>query len=206
MTLEHTPPQLSSEGEQLLADVLAARAARAPVPVLDQRDDAASEEFDAELSDATDAPIHPMTVALPVLIVLGGLLTAAMLSMGLGGQSSGADNVEVEVAGAVEERLQSDGSVDVTMLSLEASNAGIRRFDLRLQAVDLPAPVSADRFHVGVVDQAGNPVTTIVRLPPGDLEPSRFIDAMVRVEGAGSSGDVVSVSLDGIVIEQLLLD
>lgn len=206
MTLEHTPPQLSSEGARLLTDVLAARSAQPLTPVLERTDHPTNDVEVMEPSETPDAPIHPMTVLLPVLVVLGGLLTAAVLSFGLGGQSGAVDSVDVEVAGVVEERVQGNRPVDATLLSIETPNAGILRFDLRLAAIDLSAPVAADDFDVEVVDQAGNPVTTIVRLPSGDLGPSSFIDVMVRVEGAGSTGNVVSILLDGVVVEQLLLD
>lgn len=206
MTLEHTPPKLTPAGEQLLSDVLAARAATSETTVLNRTDEALDDVAGRVPSEPLEAPIHPLTVALPVFIVLGGLLAAAMFSMGLGGEATELGSVDVEVAGVVEERVERLSSVAVTVLSTQTPNEGIRRFDLRLEALNGATSIAPERFDVDAFDQSGNPVTTIARMSSSGRDTDGFIDMMVRVEGARSSTIVVHVLVDGLVVEQLLID
>lgn len=192
--VDHTPPRLSEDGAQLLAEVLAARQQNDSPPV--------SPAVEAPPEDAG----HPRTSWLlaPAMVVVGGLVVAVLLSFGMGSDPVGSGPVvDVEVAGVVEEAQVDGFGVQVDQMS--PGNAGVRLFDLSINVLTSREAASTERFDVSVIDSLGQEARTIAHFVEPDVAGGQSTRAMVRVEGAEDGPIDVIVRFDGDIIATMPL-
>ena len=193
MALEHTPPQLSDDGAQILADVLAARTSRI--------------RAESNLSPAGEQAVAPTrqrtkrtAMLMPLLVVLGGLGAALVVAVGIQRTP-----VSVEVAGVSEQREvveQSDQAFVVAVERVDPAVGAVRLLDLSIASTPSSEAVRTDRFEVRAQDAAGLPVLVISRFSERSLESGHSLLVTLRIEGADRA-TTLDVLLDGAVIERV---
>jgi hypothetical protein len=191
-------PQLSAQGERLLADVLLRHGERDSVrtgsPVLspDEKD-----EFDAvvvaSLSglEPTQARQSSWLVLTAIGIVVGaGVVFAA---------SRVSETPTTEVAAAVEVRdvPRFAGGLEVTAVDVGTQVEGIRSFSVQVVSAGSLELLDTDDISVVVQTEAGRAFTTIARFDTRQLTPSGIAIATVRVEGLGDLQTYVTIWHDG---------
>jgi len=193
VALEHTPPQLSDDGAQILADVLAARTSRI--------------RAESNLSPAGEQAVAPTrqrtkrtAMLMPLLVVLGGLGAALVVAVGIQRTP-----VSVEVAGVSEQREvveQSDQAFVVAVERVDPAVGAVRLLDLSIASPPSSEAVRTDRFEVRAQDAAGLPVLVISRFSERSLESGHSLLVTLRIEGADRA-TTLDVLLDGAVIERV---